>query len=244
MTENTASRRRRAAGGRWSGRAGTPEGALSDRRRAPITLDRIVETAFGIVEGEGFEALTMRRVAAALQTGPASLYAHVRNKAELDDLLIGDLCARVALPVADSESWVQQFRDVCGELRDQYLRYPGISGAALATDPNSLDTLELSEGMLAILLAGGVPAQTAAWAIDAAFLYVSAYSLERSLRMRPGAVDDERILDRAATTERLSSLPVDRFPNTVAHAGELTSGDGHDRFNFTLDLMLQGLAAK
>lgn len=210
-------------------------------RKEPLTAQRIVDVAFRLVEAEGFEALTMRRVAAALQTGPASLYAHVRNKAELDDLLIGELCARVDLPMPDPTRWRAQIVDVCSQLRDHYLRYPGISSAALSATPNSLDTLRINEGMFAILLAGGVAPQSAAWAIDAAFLYVNAYSLEASLRRRPEEDVDGRVLDRAETRERFTMLPVSRFPNTVAYANELTAGDGHERFDFTLDLLFRGL---
>jgi AcrR family transcriptional regulator len=215
--------------------------SASRARKAPITVDRIVDAAFQIVEAEGFDALTMRRVAAALQTGPASLYGHVRSKAELDDLLIGQLCARVRLPTPDLTQWRAQVIDICRQLRDQYLRYPGISRAALAAAPNSLDTLRVNEGMLAILLAGGVSPQSAAWAIDAAFLYVAAYSFEASLRRDPEEDTDGRILDRAEVVERFRMLPANRFPNTVAYARELTSGDGHDRFDFTLELLFRGL---
>ena len=86
----------------WPKRAPPRPGA--DRRggtKKPITVDAIIETAFGIVEREGYDALTMRRVASALETGPASLYAHVVNKEDLDDLLIGRLCAEIELPEPD-----------------------------------------------------------------------------------------------------------------------------------------------
>ena len=53
----------------------------------------------------------MRRVAAALQASPGALYAHVRDKAELDDLMIGELCSRVALPVPDPARWKAQAID-------------------------------------------------------------------------------------------------------------------------------------
>lgn len=210
-------------------------------RKAPITVDRIVDVALELVEAEGFDALTMRRVAAVLQTGAASLYAHVRNKAELDDLLIGELCARVVLPTADPAHWQRQIIEVCGQLRDQFLRYPGVSRAALAATPTSLNTLRVGEGLLAILLAGGVSAQSAAWTADAAYLYVSAYSLEASLRRKAGSSAGERNLNKDEMIERLRMLPTDRFPNTVTYAHELTSGDGHDRFDFTLKLLLRGL---
>ncbi|GAA4916912.1 TetR family transcriptional regulator [Actinomycetospora succinea] len=210
-------------------------------RKPPITVERIVEAAFGLVAAEGYDALTMRRVATALETGPASLYAHVRDKAELDDLLIGELCAQVTLPEADPVRWREQFLDVCRQLRDQYLRYPGISGAALSTAPHGLDALRLNEGLLAILLAGGVAPRSAAWAIDAAFLYVGAYSLEASLRRHADASTDQRLLDRDEVVARFRMLPADRFPNVVAHADELAAGEGHERFDFTLELLLAGL---
>ncbi len=209
-------------------------------RREPITVDRIVDAALQIIEAEGFDALTMRRVAAALQASPGALYAHVRDKAELDDLMIGELCSRVTLPVPDPAQWKAQAIDVCQQLRDQYLRYPEIWRATLAAAPHSLDTLRINEGLLAILLAGGVPLQSAAWAIDAAFLYVGAYSV-MSLRRHTDMDTDGRVVDRAEIIERLGMLPADRFPITVAHARELSSGEGHDRFDFTLGLLFGGL---
>ena len=214
--------------------------SASRPRKVPITAGRIVDAALQLVEADGFDALTMRRVAAALQTGPASLYAHVRDKAELDDLMIGELCSRVRLPAPDPARWKAQAIDVCRQLRDQYLRYPGISRATFAAAPHSLDTLRINEGLLAILLAGGVPPQPAAWVIDAAFQYIGAYSVI-SLRRRPGEDADGPGLDRAEVIERFKMLPSNRFPNTVAYAQELTSGEGHDRFDFTLGLLLGGL---
>lgn len=218
-------------------------GVVSKRRKAPITVDRIVDTALHLVEAEGFDALTMRRVAAALQTGAASLYAHVQNKAELDDLLIGNLCARVSLPAPDPGKWKVQILDVCQQLRDNYLHYPGISRAALGAMPSSLDTLRINEGLLSIFLAGGVTPKSAAWASDAVFLYVSAYSFEASLRWNLEKDIDGRVLDRAESVARFEMLPTNHFPNTVAYAQELTSGKGHERFDFTLDLLLHGLAS-
>jgi AcrR family transcriptional regulator len=213
----------------------------SGGRKKPITVDAIIATAFGIVEAEGYEALTMRRVAAALETGPSSLYAHVVNKEDLDELLIGRLCAEIELPEPDPDRWRQQITGVCIQLRDQYLRYPGISRAAFASAPSNLDTLRVGEGMLAILLAGGIAPQTAAWAIDSLMLYVGAYSLEVSLANRRLARSDEEwVVGRDELLRRFAALP-DTFPNSKRYAAELTAGTLHDRFDFTLGLMLDGL---
>jgi hypothetical protein len=182
----------------------------------------------------------MRRVAGALETGPASLYAHVVNKEDLDDLLIGRLCTEVVLPQPDPHTWRDQIIGVCTQLRDQYLRYPGISRAALAVVPTHLETLRVSEGMLGIVLAGGVEPQTAAWAIDALFLYVNAFCLEASLRDRQPADEDGRVLSREESLRRFAALP-DTFPHTKRYAAELTSGTASDRFAFTINLIVGGL---
>src|SRR5882757_6385110 len=210
-------------------------------RKKPITVDAIISTAFGIVEHEGYDALTMRRLAAALETGPSSLYAHVVNKEDLDELLIGRLCAEIPLPEPDPSAWRQQLVDICTQLRDQYLRYPGISQAAFAAAPSNLDTLRVSEGLLAILLAGGIAPQPATWAIDSLFLYINAYSLEVSLlNRRLTRSDDNWVVSREELLRRFAALP-DTFPHTKRYAPELTSGTVHDRFDFTITLMIDGL---
>lgn len=183
----------------------------------------------------------MRRVATVLETGPSSLYAHVVNKEDLDELLIGRLCAEVDLPEPDPAVWRQQLIGVCTQLRDQYLRYPGISQAAFAAAPSNLDTLRFSEGMLAILLAGGVEPQAATWAIDSLSLYVNAYSLEVSLASkRISSSDDNWVVSRDELLRRFAALP-DTFPQTKRYAAELTAGTIHDRFDFTIGLMIDGL---
>ena len=222
---------------RWAAKIAALDGPP---HKEPITAGRIVDAALQLVESEGYGALTMRRVAAVLHSSPGALYAHVRDKAELDDLMIGELCSRVTLPTPDPAQWKAQVMDVCRQLRDQYLRYPGISRATLTTVPRSLDTLRINEGLLAILLAAGVSPQPAGWATDAAFLYIAAYSVV-ALR-RPAEDADGRVVDRTEVIERFRMLPPDRFPITVAHAEELTSGEGHDRFDSTLGRLFAGLA--
>jgi AcrR family transcriptional regulator len=214
----------------------------SGGRKTPITVEAVISTAFGIVAAEGYAALTMRRLATALETGPSSLYAHVVNKEDLDELLIGRLCAEIELPEPDPARWREQIVGVCTQLRDQYRRYPGISQAAFAAAPSNLDTLRVGEGMLAILLAGGVDPRTAAWAVDALMLYVNAHSLEVSVadsRQRSG--DGTWVVGRDELLRRFAALP-DTFPSIKRHAAELTAGTPDDRFAFTIGLMIDGLA--
>jgi AcrR family transcriptional regulator len=222
---------------------GPGAGPRRRRRTATISVDRVVDTALGIVAAEGYEALTMRRLASALDTGPASLYVHVVNKADLDELLIGRLCAGLVLPEPDPTAWREQVRDVCVQVRDQYLRYPGISRAALAMAPTDLEIVRVSEGVLGILLAGGVAPRAAAWAADTVLLYVAGYCLEMSVvRQRSADEDSVWVFDRDELVRRFTALPAETFPHTIRYAAEITAGEGHDRFDFTLTLLLDGLS--
>jgi AcrR family transcriptional regulator len=219
--------------------------AQPTRRKPPITVARITDAALEIVAADGYDALTMRSVAGVLGTGPASLYAHVVNKADIDELIIGRLCAELVLPEPDPATWREQILDVCAQIRDRYLKYPGISRAALAMVPTNLDVLRVNERMLAILLAGGIEPQAAAWAIDALVLYVSAYALEISLVMlRQAHQDDEWVLSHDELMRRFTALPAGQFPQTRRYAAELTSGTGHERFDFTLGLIVDNLTQR
>ncbi|MFF2078981.1 TetR/AcrR family transcriptional regulator [Kitasatospora sp. NPDC058162] len=233
-------RRRRAA------RHAQPatEAAASAPRKKPITVERITDAALEVVAAEGYDALTIRRVAAVLGTGPSSLYAHIVNKDDIDDLLIGRLYAEVVLPEPDPAAWREQLLGVYTQIRDLYLEYPGVSRAALAMVPTNLETLRVGEGILAILLAGGVDPRTAGWARDAMSLYVSAYALEQSLvrqRRRHPDQDQEWVLSREELLDRFTALPAERFPQTRRHAAELISGTGHDRFEFALGRLMTNL---
>ncbi|MEV5944344.1 TetR/AcrR family transcriptional regulator [Streptomyces sp. NPDC051994] len=220
--------------------AGEPSPARP--RKKPITVDRITDAALQVVATEGYEALTIRRVAAVLGTGPSSLYAHIVSKEDIDDLLIGRLCREIVLPEPDPATWREQILDVYAQIRDQYLKYPGISRAALGVVPTSLSTLRVREGLLAILLRGVIEPKTAAWVLDALSPYVSAYALEQPLvQQRRRDPDQEWVLGREELIRRFTALPADTFPQTRRYAAELTSGTGHDRFEFTLGLIMDNL---
>lgn len=211
-------------------------------RKPPITIERITDAALQVVETEGYDALTIRRVTNVLDTGPSSLYAHIANKADLDDLLIGRLSAQIELPEPDPAHWQQQLRDVYAQLRDQYLKYPGISRAALAMVPTNLETLRVTEGILAILLAGGIDPQTAAWAMDGMSLYVAGHALELStVRQRQKNQDSAWVLTREEIVDRFTALPEATFPQTRRYAAELSSGTAYQRFDYILSMLIDNL---
>lgn len=217
--------------------------AVPPARKAPITVERITDAALQVVAEQGYDALTIRSVTNVLGTGPSSLYAHIVNKADIDDLLVGRLCAQIVLPKPDPARWREQVRDVYAQLRDQYLKYPGISRAALAMVPTNLEALRVAEGIFSILLAAGIEPQTAAWGMDALSLYVAGYALETSLvRQRQKTEDATWVLSPEELAVRFGALPEATFPNTRKYVTELTSGTGHQRFDFALGLLIDNLA--
>lgn len=225
-------------------RVTTPDAAPKER----LTQDRIVDVALEQMAEHGYDAVSMRSVARALGTGPASLYAHVANKDALDQLVIDRITSTVSVPTPDPEHWQDQIKQVLRDTLDAYRRHPGSARSALATIPTQEGGLRVAEGMMAVLLAGGVTPQAAAWFTDVTALYVSAIAAEESIWVERGKVI-EAAAGRAITEEDVvaevravfAALPVERFPILSSHAETMTSGDGEVRFEFGLDLLVAGL---
>jgi AcrR family transcriptional regulator len=210
--------------------------------RVPITQDAIVTAALRVLDGETLEAVSMRRVAQELDTGPASLYAHVANKKELLDLMYDRVVGEIELPTTpDPARWREQARDLLLAMHRTLSAHSDVAAVALANVPTGPNALRVTEILLQILRAGGVPAQAAAWFLDRVALYVSADAYEGTLWPDKMAGDVEQFVD--SIQGYLGSLPADQFPAITSHVAELTTGDTGERFLFGLDLMLGGLAA-
>jgi AcrR family transcriptional regulator len=209
-----------------------------------LSRDLIVDTALGLLEKEGLEALSMRRVAQALSTGPASLYAHVRNRDELCELMFDRILGGVDVPQADPAHWREQLKQLCFAQVKAMTAYPGIATVVMnAMIPIGPNALRHGEAMLAILRAGGLSDRQAAWAFDALGLYSKAYAAEVST-WKSGGFDANEMAERARQmTEYMQSLPTGTFPNLLA-VGPLFSGEtAHERFTFAIDTFIAGLAA-
>jgi AcrR family transcriptional regulator len=82
-------------------------------RRAGYTREQIARTALAIADGEGFEAVSMRRVASELGAGTMTLYHYVRNKDELMELVYDAMMAEVIVPDDELPS---RWRDALAEI--------------------------------------------------------------------------------------------------------------------------------
>lgn len=214
--------------------------------RTPLSQDAIVEAALHILGTEGYDGLSMRRVATELGTGAASLYAHVANKDELLKLAIDRVFGIMEFPEPDPENWVDQLREVMRGTRRILQAHPGMARAMLGRVPMGPNGLRVVEGFMGLVRAGDLPDQVAAWAADVISLYVVASVFEEDIRY--SAHGDSSIEDVEAWSEQMKAyvkgLPITTFPNLVALADPMFESGGPDgRFEFGLDLMLRGLAS-
>src|ERR1700721_2935963 len=84
-----------------------PAVSRRERRATPaLTREDVVAAAVAVMQAEGLDRVTMRRIANDLDTGPASLYVYVRNTAELHAAMLEDLLGQVDLaPVTAAGDW-------------------------------------------------------------------------------------------------------------------------------------------
>jgi AcrR family transcriptional regulator len=211
--------------------------------KQPLSQALILDTALRVLRAEGLDAVTMRRVAQELGTGPASLYAHVSNKGELLELMLDHIAAEISVPEPDPARWQEQVKEVAREARRVWTSYADISRVSLANIPTGPNQLRIAERQLAIMRVGGVPDQIAAWFVDRLGLYIDADALEGSIflsRLREGW-DAEQYF--AQIRGYYMSLPRERFPLLVSMVDTLMTGGDDERFEFGLDLMVRGLAS-
>jgi AcrR family transcriptional regulator len=209
-----------------------------------LSQELVVDTALGIARAEGFAAASMRRVAQALGTGPASMYAHVADKDQLGELMLDRILQDVPLPRPDPSQWMGQTKQLLRDQLNAMLAFPGAANVAwnilVPTGPNALRN---GEALLCLLQAGGLNLKQAAYASDALALYTKAFACEATTWMS-GALDRTDIARRGNQMHKyMSSLPPDAFANMLQLGDAFSADTAEERFEFALDTLLRGLAA-
>ncbi|WP_410658058.1 TetR/AcrR family transcriptional regulator [Amycolatopsis sp. lyj-112] len=216
------------------------------RRRAEkpvLSQELVVKTALDLLAAEGLEAVSMRRVAQALETGPASLYAHVANKEELHELMVDHVLDFSPVPEPDPDRWVEQAKELLrGNVR-ALTAVPGIAKIAWGIPvPVGANALNQAEGMLAVLRAGGLDQKRALFAADALWLYAKAFAYEGA-GWQHGDIDlAEQEKRGKQMVEYMTSFPPGTFPNLLASGEFFNEETAQERFEFAIDLFLTGLA--
>jgi AcrR family transcriptional regulator len=211
--------------------------------RARLDRRRVLEAALGLVDREGLEALTMRRLGAELGVDPMTVHYHVQSKDRLLDGIAELLWERVALP-GDSMGPAAALRALARSLRDLFRRHPQAAPLLLRCAALPRSELELFKAYLDVLDAGGLrePAAILRPVLSYAVGYGSA---ERSMlgvqcqsEQRRAPSERERLLSLG------QALPPATPPELASAAVAMIADCDPDRcFEEGLELMLAGLAA-
>jgi AcrR family transcriptional regulator len=221
---------------------GRPRSTRDRPAKAPLSEDVIVDAALTILKSDGLEAVTMRRVAAALDTGAASLYVYVSGRESLLHAMLDRVTATIELEVPDPSRWRAQLHSLLQRFRQALVAHPGIAAMTLADSPTTEAVLLLTENLLGILLAGELDPQDAAWACDIFVLLVTGAAREDDVRRASGHSDDREQVSELYKT--FAGLPPGRFPSLAAHAAQMVAGDGDERFHFAIDVVIDGVVAR
>ena len=197
MDESTTTLTRRAA----------PERPPVRRRGRPRKLSRegIVAAALALLDREGADALTMRRLGAELGVEAMSLYRHLASRAELLDGVAALLAAEIE-PQERPADWADALRSFAGEIRALARRHPAaftLVGIRVLGGPSGLQPLE---DVLASLRSGGFTPARAIAAYRLVTAYARGYALSEiaGFAVEAGASDGQpaiRSLSRRLATE-------------------------------------------
>jgi TetR/AcrR family transcriptional regulator, tetracycline repressor protein len=210
------------------------------RRREPITREAIVDAALQLLDREGLDELSMRRLAEELDTGAASLYHHVGSKDGLLDLVLDRVIGELEVPDPDPERWQEQLKEIARGQRAGILRHRDIVRISLGRIPLGPNALEFSERVLAIMREGGLPDDLAVVGQHLLIATVNGFTLDETTPREPGDWPEAA----AAIRNYIASLPSDRFPNLTAVADQFTQGNRDEAFDLLLDIYVSGLAQR
>jgi AcrR family transcriptional regulator len=208
--------------------------ARPGRRRQPLSRETIVDAAVAILDAEGVDALTVRRLGEALNTGSATLYWHIGGKDELAELVYDRVMSEVELPEADPAHWEEQTKELARRTYRVMLSHRDVVRLSIGRVPVGPSMVRIMEWSLDLARKAGIPDQPAAYFGDILGRYVDASVLEVTAT---GGAPLEQV------GEYFRSLPEDRFPNMVALSKAMFAGSDEDRFEFGLDVLVRGFAA-
>jgi AcrR family transcriptional regulator len=196
---------------------------------APLTRERIIETAVTLADREGFEAVTLRRLAGELGVHVTSLYNHLPTREAVTDGMVERLLEEADLPRASVgwEEWVRRFFSAMGTVAE---RHPGAFTALQRRPVQGASAAITFEVALAAFARAGLGPADAYSAVKATALTALAVGEERSMR------SSGQLLETS-----LEDLPDVEFPNV---RGLVVADQPEAAWTFTLEVLVGGLRSK
>ncbi|WP_405532397.1 TetR/AcrR family transcriptional regulator [Streptomyces avidinii] len=206
-------------------------------RGRPARLDRTrtVDTALELLDEVGLDALTMRRLADAMDVQAGALYRYFATKGDLLTAMAERMLADLAATKSDGD-WSERLASLARGMRRALLARRDGARVYAGTHATGPHTLGFAEAVVGVLRTAGFGAQEAARTLMAVAHLTIGHTLEEQAALQPvggdGAADSERL--------RLAADP-ERYPQLAAALPTLTSEDFAAHFEFGLSLLVQGL---
>ena len=211
-----------------------------------ISRDGLLDAAMQIVDAEGLDALTMRRLGQAVGAVPAMVYRFFADKSELVEALADRIFTRPRdeeafarpAPGVPGPPELERLRLVAHAIRRALLAHPALVPAAVRRPPRQQATLHGLDAGLGLLLATGLEPEAAAKGYQAVLFYTLGFA---ALEAPFAATPDGGVRDQAATHAVLAGLPAADYPNIAATVDHLYGPDLTAQFDHGLHLLLAGL---
>ncbi|MFD5424898.1 TetR/AcrR family transcriptional regulator C-terminal domain-containing protein [Streptomyces sp. NPDC127084] len=206
-----------------------------------MTRERIVAAALVIIDEEGVDGLSMRRIAARLGVQAMSLYNHVRSKADILDGVTEYITDRMRMPTRMSGGWEEGVRTLSHTFREAALRHPRAGELALTRQLSTPTALAPVDTMLAMLLDHGFDEATAVHVLRL-FVSFQVGSLLREIHTAPPPQDHGQERDRAEVERARTAYFAEAGFPAVAKVAPILAVNDHDaEFAFGVELLIGAL---
>jgi AcrR family transcriptional regulator len=209
-----------------------------------LSRETVLAKALELVDAEGLDALTMRRLGQELGRDPMSLYRYAENRAALLDGVSELVLDQLPIHPEDPD-WKAQLRNIAHDLRMLALEHPNVV-PLLVTRPLStplglrpLGTLRPLEQILALLASAGFEPADALHVYRAYYGFLYGHILNE---LQEYVVDPEE--NEVLLRLGLHRLPAKEFPRLRALAPALAEYDGARELDQGLAILLSGLEAQ
>jgi TetR/AcrR family tetracycline transcriptional repressor len=193
----------------------------------------VVAGALDLLDAEGLDGLTMRRLGAALNVQGGALYRHFPSKEALLDAMAEQLMAVVDMRLPSALPWHEQLRELAERLRTALLSRRDGARVVAGTYVAAPNTMSVGGQAIEILCASGFPPEQAGWITFACFYYVLGHTIEEQAQAQLGP-DYDWGARLAAFTPPLEE------PQATAMQS-LANADPAKRFSYGLQVFISGL---
>ena len=210
----------------------------------PMTRELVLTTALGLIDADGVEHLSMRRLGQALKRDPMTLYRYAENKTALLDGVVELVMNELAVDPTDTD-WVAQLRIVGRSFRNLALEHPHVV-PLLVTRPLATPlalrhrgTLRPLEAILELLTNAGFTDVEALHIYRAFIGFLYGHVLNELQELVENEEETNDLLRLG-----LHRLPIREFPLLRGLAPALAAYEGEAELERGLDILMSGLQSQ